>query len=134
MKPCPVCGARGECGHVVLELPPEPPDKRQLPLYPNYDGTPPHVKDSDTSMAAAESIRGIVGPMHAEILRQLRLEGELNDDDLEEILEQRHQTISARRRELVLMGRVVDSGRRRATRSGRMATLWKISTEEGNDG
>jgi hypothetical protein len=49
-----------------------------------------------------------------------------SDDDLKWALGLRHQTASARRRELVLMGLVVDSSRRRTTRSGRKATVWVL--------
>jgi len=46
------------------------------------------------------------------------------DDELEEWLDERHQTVSARRRELVLCGAVRDSGMKRKTRSGTLARVW----------
>lgn len=48
------------------------------------------------------------------------------DDEMEAELGMRHQTVSARRRELVLKGLVRDSGSKRDTRSGRSATVWEI--------
>ncbi len=49
------------------------------------------------------------------------------DDELEEVMNLRHQTLSARRRELVLQCRIKDSGLRRKTRSGRTATVWVVT-------
>jgi hypothetical protein len=93
--------------------------------YDLYDGLPPHV-DSDTSEEAAERIASETGRLQAMVLDEVRRSGGhgRTDDELEVALGLRHQTASARRRELVLKGLVEDSGRRRATRSGRKATVW----------
>ena len=48
------------------------------------------------------------------------------DDELERHFNERHQTISARRREMVQWGILRDTGRKRATRSGRPATVWVL--------
>lgn len=48
----------------------------------------------------------------------------VTDDYVEQRLGREHQSISARRRELVLGGFIVDSGMRRKTRSGKSATVW----------
>jgi hypothetical protein len=45
-------------------------------------------------------------------------------DEVEQALEGRHQTISARIRELVLMHFIIDSKVRRLTRSGRLARVY----------
>ncbi len=49
------------------------------------------------------------------------------DDEVEFVTGMKHQTASARRRELVLKGDVRDSGRRRNTRSGCAATVWILA-------
>jgi len=46
-------------------------------------------------------------------------------DKLEQVLNMSHQTTSARIRDLVLVGKLVDSGRREKTRTGRPAICWK---------
>jgi hypothetical protein len=66
------------------------------------------------------------GKMRAEIFKLIdRYFSGLTDDELEQATGWRHQTVSARRRELVLLGKVKDSGKRRPTRSGRSATVWE---------
>lgn len=46
-------------------------------------------------------------------------------DKLEQVLNMSHQTTSARINDLVRMGKIVDSGRRAKTRTGRLAICWK---------
>ena len=46
-------------------------------------------------------------------------------DKLEQVLNMSHQTTSARINDLVRMGKIVDSGRREKTRTGRLAICWK---------
>lgn len=57
-----------------------------------------------------------------------RYEHGATDDEIEQGLDMRHQTASARRRELVLAGRVVERRTlpRRTTRSGRSAQVWMV--------
>ncbi len=99
--------------------------------YDLYDGLPPHV-DSDTSRQAAEQIEPSTGRLQGLVLDEIRDSGGhgRTDDELEVVLSLRHQTASARRRELVLKGLVRDSGRRRPTRSGRQAVVWLAGDEE----
>lgn len=47
------------------------------------------------------------------------------DDEVEQSLHRSHQTCSAARNSLMKDGLVVDSGRRRMTRSGQPATVWQ---------
>ncbi len=95
-----------------------------------YDGRAPHVAGSETSEAAGASVDRV--PMRERVLRYIDFythgSGSIGatDDELEVALTLRHQTASARRRELVLLGKVVDSGRRRKTRSGCLATVWVV--------
>jgi hypothetical protein len=96
--------------------------------YPEtlYGGTPPHVRGSVTSLLAAERIAPIAGTMQARVLAVVRQAGEdgATCDEVEQSLGGRHQSISARIRELVLLGWVEDSGRERPTRSRRHAVVY----------
>lgn len=85
-----------------------------------------HVKGSATSKAAAESMEEVAPSMQKRVLRFIASRGAegATDDAIEGALGLRHQSASARRRELVLAGFVSDSGRTAKTRSGRAATLW----------
>lgn len=86
----------------------------------------PFVKDSDTSKSAADSMMKIAPAQKAQVYDLIYITGEdgMTDDELEFALGAKHQTISARRRDLVIEGRVKDSGNRRKTRSDRWATVW----------
>lgn len=93
--------------------------------YELYGGLPPHVHQ-DTSVAAAISILEHAENLRARIYRFIKRTDRhgATDDELEIASSQRHQTVSARRRELVLMNAIEDSGQRRQTRSGRNAIVW----------
>lgn len=103
-----------------------------LPLfdqdYTLYDGTPPHENVS-TSLAAGESMLPTVATLQRKVYDAIRWSGDrgLTDDEIEEMLELRHQTASARRRELFLKGLIVNDGETRATSSGRQAKVWVIA-------
>lgn len=105
--------------------------QRSLFDYPGelYNGTAPCVAGSDTSAAAAEQITTGAGTLRERVRRYLVSWGAhgATDDEIEHALALRHQTASARRRELVLLGLVRDSGVRRRTRSGRNATVWQAT-------
>jgi hypothetical protein len=51
----------------------------------------------------------------------------MTDEELVDHTELPANTCRPRRVELVSEGRVVDSGRKRQTRSGRMAIIWKVA-------
>mgnify|MGYP001814868200 CR=1 FL=1 len=85
---------------------------------------------TDTSRAAADSMADSVGPLAQrcfdEIMVVFRNEGVgLTCDQIEQLVDGRHQTISARVNELRDKGWIMDSGNRRKTRSGRPAIVWK---------
>lgn len=85
---------------------------------------PAFVHGSDTSKAAADSIEPHAPTLRDRILDAIRVAADgLTCDEVEVLLDLRHQTASARLRELVRLGAVVDSGRRRPTRTGRNATV-----------
>ena len=94
--------------------------------YP-YDA--PFVAGSETSEEAAKSIKP--SSLRSKVASMLRLRGIFGstDDELEVSLGLRHQTVSARRRELVLLGKAKDSGVKRVTRSGRKAVVWIACAE-----
>jgi len=108
--------------------------------YNLYDGEPPH-EDVDTSIAAAKKILPDVGTIQREVFEYFKncsSEGSTDEqmfDSLGRLTQQ--NTYRPRRRELVLMGFLVDSGRRKANRSGRDAVVWQIRDDllakwEGN--
>ncbi len=101
---------------------PDDPDAYRL-----YDGRPPAepASDAETSRQAADEIGPHVGRMQSAVLEHARRSPwGVTDDELELATGWRHQSVSARRRELVLLGLLADSSRRRPTRSGRMAVVW----------
>lgn len=99
-----------------------------------YRGHAPHEPkdEAGTSLAAAESMEDVRVPMGLRVYQFILQRGEdgATDDEIEESLGYRHQTASARRRELFLKERIFrkpadlfDNGLRK-TRSGRMAQVW----------
>jgi hypothetical protein len=98
---------------------------REAKSHPYANGLVPRVAGSDTSADAADSQEPQLVTKQMTVLGLLRDAPDgLTDDELEEKTGWRHQTVSARRRELVLSGRVRDTGARRMTSSGRQATVW----------
>ena len=76
--------------------------------YNLFDGTPPHVLSSETSLDAAQQIKKSVGRLHNIILNAVR-EAEphgLTREEIEQKTGLCHQTGSARVRELFLLGRL----------------------------
>lgn len=85
----------------------------------------PYVPGSATSKAAAYSMLPIAGTMRARVFDVIKagVDG-ATDEEIEIALGGKHQSVSARRRELVLGGHIVDSGRTRINKSGRDSTVW----------
>jgi hypothetical protein len=100
-----------------------------------YPEDPGFVRGSDTSEAAAESVVAPAAAIRA-IVRQHIVNAEHRDppgctcDELEAVTGGRHQTVSARVRELVLSGDIHDTGDRRPTRSGRNARIYRIRPDD----
>lgn len=93
-----------------------------------YQGRLPFVANSDTSEAAADSIEGSVTALRKKVLEAIAgAEDGATCDQIEVALHMRHQTASARVRELALMGYIEDTGVRRPTRSGRTARVYAVS-------
>jgi hypothetical protein len=105
----------------------------QAPLFvPTAQGevpasrwAPPSV-NTDTSRQAAAAIAPRLSALQETILSHVQWSGETGAtcEELEENLKLRHQTCGPRLRELATAGRVVDTGIRRRTRSGRKAIVW----------
>ena len=99
--------------------------------YDLFAGAPPSVKGSDTSEKAAESMRESVGHLQRTVFNHIKASRDgMTCDEAEELTGLRHQTCSARVRELVLKGFIVDSGNRRKTRSGRGARVYVATGKE----
>ena len=96
----------------------EPPKKKPP--------TAPYVKGSDTSKAAASNIAEGAGQLREFIFSTISRSGAggMTCDEVEVETEMKHQTASARIRELAQKNRIIDSKRRRPTRSGCMAVVW----------
>ena len=93
-----------------------------------YGGTPPYQKHSETSEEAARSVKRNVGGLHLTVLDYLRKNPRgATDEELIEGTRLPPNTLRPRRRELQLMGRVIDSGIKRSTKSGRKAVVWLIA-------
>lgn len=86
----------------------------------------PFARGSDTSRAAADSMREHAGAQRRAVLALFRSAGSrgLTCDEAEELSGKRHQSISARVRELARDGEIVRTEERRPTRSGRMAHVY----------
>ena len=95
--------------------------------YSLYDGNPPSQKHSDTSVAAAASIRKRIGPLHQTILQFLdRRRLGATDEEMQTDIPMPANTQRPRRVELTQMERIADSGRRKLTESGRLAVVWVL--------
>lgn len=103
---------------------PTVPSWQRPSSYPLYDGTPPHEAPA-TSREAAESIAPVVNHLQQVALDAILDAGRYGatDDEIEVATGMKHQTASARRRELYLMGIIRSTGTR-PTRSGRKAKVW----------
>jgi hypothetical protein len=78
----------------------------------------------DTSKAIVDKVRE--GTLQAEMLRLFAVGHGVDwtDDELEQALARTHQSVSATRNTLARKGYLVDSGRRRKTRSNNDAIVW----------
>jgi predicted HTH transcriptional regulator len=99
----------------------------QADLFLTYPDKPGHVRGSDTSEAAADSIDA--ANLRGVILQLFRQCGAMTCDAVEEAMEGRHQTISPRIRELVMRGKLKDTGQRASTRSGRSARVYALADD-----
>lgn len=99
-----------------------------------YGGRPPFVKGCDTSRSAAEAISHPRGGLQLKVYSAIwNSDAGMTCDEVEEETGMIHQTASARVRELAQRGHIVDSGERRATRSGRAAIVWKSARKQDQE-
>ena len=109
-------------GGAGVNRPNTSPDSIRLPL------TPParHNAPAGTSRVAADRIAGHAKDLRARVLAFIVEQGPhgATDDEGETARRIKCQTYTPRRGELVALGLVVDSGRRRNTASGRPAAVW----------
>lgn len=92
---------------------------------------PPYVRESDTSEAAAIRIAPDAATLRGQAFSMIKRLGRRGATcwEVEVDLQMRHQTASARIRELALSGHLVDSGERRKTGSGSSAVVWIAKTD-----
>lgn len=79
-----------------------------------------------TSKAAKKSIEPKINQLQQSVLRAMKSKGGATCDEIELMTGMRHQTASARIRELYLKDRIKTVGKRQ-TRSGRMALIWDLN-------
>lgn len=96
---------------------------------PEGAGYVPYADPRTSPETSLEAAAHQAGTGKAETDRQRVWEAILDEPDTDDGLEVRlglpHQTVSARRRGLVLEGWIRDSGRKDTTRSGRRAAIWE---------
>lgn len=93
---------------------------------PLLDWTPPYQRHSATSRAAAEAIKPHLGPMHLKIQAYLMGRAGATDEEMQLDLKMNGSTQRPRRIDMIRWGLVIDSGKTRATKSGRQAVVWML--------
>jgi hypothetical protein len=90
----------------------------------------PYIRQSETSKAAAAAIGGASRTLRQAVLNFIRSRREHGACDFEiaEALVMSANTARPRRIELRNAGVIVDSGRTRLTRSGRVAVVWVVES------
>lgn len=99
-----------------------------LPLWqqPRYPSSPGH-RGTDTSRAAAESVAGEAGTLRADIMRYMTFfKLSVTADECADALGLSCLSCRPRFSELLRMGRIEDTGLRRANASGRKAIVWRV--------
>ena len=144
---CSQMGARGPCnrrgirvgGSTAFEIyrcpkrhtfqvPREPSTGVEKPAIVDespYGGDPPYQRSSDTSEKAALEMAPLTGKQKRRVLSAISAHPDC-DENLGTRLRLKHHTICARRRELVLLELVKDSGERMVSpTSGKTVTVWE---------
>ena len=85
----------------------------------------PYQHHSDTSFRAAEKIEPSCGNLEWEVLDFMRRFGGMTDAEMQNLLGMGGSTQRPRRVSLVEKGLVRDSGTKRKTTAGRLATVWE---------
>ncbi len=87
----------------------------------------PFVRDSETSEAAAESMKVDAATLRGRVLEFIRASGGATDEETQRGLSMNPSTQRPRRVELVERGLVRDGGKKRRTASGRFAVVWEVT-------
>ena len=89
---------------------------------------PPYQKHSVTSFDAATAIKPDAGTLREQVFQFLSGRGSVGATDLEmqELIPMNPSTQRPRRIELLNAERIVDTGEKRKTPSGRNATVWAV--------
>ncbi len=111
-----------EAGVTQPSLFPAPPYPAHL-----YGGLPPHMP-ADTSRDAARAMAAPATRIGQDVLAKIQEYGGLTIDELAVLRRTTPNAVSPRIAELRGLGQIADSGRRRKTRRGRRAIVWR-STE-----
>lgn len=115
----------------------EHPDQQALfgaePAPERPQAWTPHARGSETSLRAAASVvPRAAKTVRAKVLDRLRA-CPSTDEELCDALGLGGNTVRPRRRDLETDGIVIDSGKRRPTRSGRLAVVWQLLPTTNND-
>jgi hypothetical protein len=102
------------------------------PLFDRSQRRRPAAHATDTRSQAAESARPILAELQRRVLAFIVGRGEhgATDEQIAIGLKMKPDTSRARRVELRDKGLVLDSGRQRATQSGRAAVVWVAISQE----
>lgn len=121
-------GQRSGTGNVRNQHPDDMPLAVTQPLRAPFRHSAPR-----TSREAAVRIQSISPSARQRVLEHLVEQGRRGstDEEAELALGIKPQSYTPRRRELVKLGIVIDSGERRKTEAGRSAVVW-VSTHTGN--
>jgi hypothetical protein len=88
----------------------------------------PYARGRDTSKAAAEAIKERIPNLEDQVFELICQSGSgLTCCEVEAWTNLSHQCASARIRGLAIAGKILDSGKRRPTNSGRMAIVWRAA-------
>lgn len=115
-------------------------DKKRAKIAPDVLRAVARNSDPETSHEAAKSVRN-VGPIHEAILATFRAHAPLTDEELVAVYgctacgpapRASDSSIRSRRKELAVLGRVVEVGLRRLS-SGRNGRVWSLPKEGSRD-
>jgi len=123
MQPCLFCGGDASEPDHLLRCDGRQGRREALEARPYV----PYQPASETSEAAADALPDdCVRTLREQVYRCIRDSGDgMTDDDIQAALGLDGSTERPRRVELLHLHRIVDSGARRATRSGRQAVVWR---------
>jgi predicted ArsR family transcriptional regulator len=91
--------------------------------YPNAPG----YRQTETSKAAAESMKADAGLIRSAVVAALQRHGPMTADQCAVALTLDKLSVRPRLSELRELGRVEDSGERRSNASGRSAIVWRLT-------